>query len=86
MTEEQYKEVISLYKRLKELKEVYSNILDQKHTHLGYYDEGCMGHSNELRRTKELSPIKDILTKYEDIIRLEVKAEMESIKKQISEL
>ena len=85
MTEEQYKEVISLDKRLKELKEVYS-ILDQKSTHLGYYKEGCMDHSNELRSTKDFTSIKDILTKYENIIRLEVKGEMESIKKQISEL
>ena len=36
MTEEQYNEVISLDKRLKELKKVY-NILDNKNTHLYYY-------------------------------------------------
>jgi len=67
---------------LKELKGVY-HILDQKDTHLGYYDVGYMGHNDSLRSKNELSPIKDILAKYENIIRLEVKGEMESIKKQI---
>lgn len=85
MTEEQYQKVISLDKRLKELKEVYHK-LDDKDTHLSYYRKGYMGHSDELYNNEELSPIKDILAKYENIIRLEVKGEMESIKKQISEL
>lgn len=36
MTEEQYNEVISLDKRLKEMNKVY-NILDNNNTHLSYY-------------------------------------------------
>ena len=85
MTEEQYKEVISLDKRLNELKGVYY-MLDNKDTHLSYYIKGYLGHHDSLCDLKELSPIKDILAKYENIIRLEVKGEMESIKKQISEI
>ena len=85
MTEEQYHEVISLDKRLNELKGVY-HILDNKDTHLSYYRNGYCGHSDQLCDIKDFSPIKDILDKYENIIRLEVKGEMESIKKQISEI
>ena len=85
MTEEQYQKVISLDKRLNELKEVY-NTLDNKYTHLSYYKEGRLGNHDNLCNLEDLSPIKDILTKYENIIRLEVKGEMESIKKQISEI
>ena len=85
MTEEQYQKVISLDKRLKEMKKVY-HILDNNDTHLSYYKEGSWGDSNNLCNSGDLSPIKDILAKYENIIRLEVKGEMESIKKQISEI
>lgn len=84
MTEEQYQEVISLDKRLKEMKKVY-HILDNNDTHLSYYKEDSWGDSNKLV-SEDLSPIKDILAKYENIIRLEVKGEIESIKKQISEI
>lgn len=84
MTEEQYKEVISLDKRLKEMKKVY-HILDNNDTHLSYYKEGGWG-DNKFCGSEELSPIKDILAKYENIIRLEVKGEIESVKKQISEI
>lgn len=83
MTEEQYKKVISLDKRLNELKKVY-HVLDNRDTHLSYYREGHFG--NSPCNIKDLSPIKDILAKYENIIRLEVKGEIESIKKQISEI
>lgn len=85
MTEEQYKEVISLDKRLNKLKGVY-HILDNNDTHLSYYKESSWGDSNKLCGSEDLSPIKDILAKYENIIRLEVKGEIESIKKQISEI
>lgn len=85
MTEEQYKKVISLDKRLKELKRVY-NMLDNNDTHLSYYRKGYLGNGDSLCNLEDLSPIKDILAKYENIIRLEVKGEMESIKKQISEI
>lgn len=85
MTEEQYQEVISLDKRLNELKGVY-HILDNNDTHLSYYRKGYLGDNGKLCNLEELSPIKDILAKYENIIRLEVKGEMESIKKQISEI
>ena len=85
MTEEQYHEVISLDKRLNELKRVY-HILDNKDTHLSYYKKGYLGHSDSLCNLEDFSPIKDILIKYENIIRLEVKGEIESIKKQISEI
>lgn len=85
MTEEQYQKVISLDKRLNELKELY-HMLDNNDTHLSYYKEGHYGSNNKLYDSEDLSPIKDILAKYENIIRLEVKGEMESIKKQISEI
>ncbi len=85
MTEEQYKKVISLDKRLNELKRVYQ-ILDSNDTHLSYYEKGYCGHHDQLCDIKELSPIKEILTKYENIIRLEIKGEIENIKKQISEI
>ena len=85
MTEEQYHEVISLDKRLNELKGVY-HILDNKDTHLSYYRNGYCGHHDQLCSLNDLSPIKDILAKYENIIRLEVKGEMDSIKKQISKI
>lgn len=85
MTEEQYQEVVSLDKRLNELKELY-HMLDNNDTHLSYYKEGHYGSNNKLCDLEDLSPIKDILAKYENIIRLEVKGEMESIKKQISEI
>lgn len=85
MTEEQYQKVISLDKRLNELKGVY-HILDNNDTHLSYYNKGYLGHHDSLCNLKDLSPIKDIMAKYENIIRLEVKGEMESIKKQISEI
>lgn len=84
MTEEQYQKVISLDKRLNELKGVY-NILDNNDTHLSYYKKGY-GHHDQLCDIEELFPIKDILAKYENIIRLEVKGEIESIKKQIYEI
>ena len=83
MTEEQYKEVISLDKRLNELKKVY-HVLDNRDTHLSYYREGHF--DNSPCNLEDLSPIKDILAKYENIIRIEVKGEMESIKKQISKI
>lgn len=85
MTEEQYKEVISLDKRLKEMKKVY-HILDNNDTHLSYYNDGNGWGDKKLCSSEDLSPIKDILAKYENIIRLEVKGEIESIKKQISEI
>ena len=85
MTEEQYKKVISLDKRLKEMKKVY-NILDNNDTHLSYYYYKNGWEENKLCSSEELSPIKDILIKYENIIRLEVKGEIENIKKQISEI
>lgn len=85
MTEEQYKEVISLDKRLKELKRVY-HILDSNDTHLSYYEKGYCGHHDQLCDIKELSPIKEILTKYENIIRLEIKGEIDNVNKRISEL
>lgn len=66
MTEEQYKEVISLDKRLNELKGVY-HMLDNNDTHLSYYKKGHLGNRDSL-------------------CNLEVKGEMESIKKQISEI
>lgn len=44
MTEEQYQKVISLDKRLKEMKKVY-HILDNNDTHLSYYKEGSWGDS-----------------------------------------
>lgn len=85
MTEEQYQKVISLDKRLNELKIVY-HILDNNGTHLSYYNKGYLRHNNKLCNLEDLSPIKNILAKYENIIRLEVKGEMYSIKKQISEI
>ena len=85
MTEEQYSEVISLDKRLKELKKVY-HVLDNKDTHLYYYHNQDGWGDNKLYSFEDLSPIKDILAKYENIIRLEVKGEIENIKKQISEI
>ena len=85
MTEEQYKEVISLDKRLNELKEV-DHMLDNNDTHLSYYKKGHLGNRDSLFNLEDLSPIKDILAKYENIIRLEVKGEIESIKKQISKI
>ena len=85
MTEEQYNEVISLDKRLNELKGVY-HMLDNNNTHLSYYNKGYLGNRDSLCNLEDLAPIKDILAKYENIIRLEVKGEMESIKKQISEI
>lgn len=85
ITEEEYQEVISLDKRLNELKGVY-HILDNKDTHISYYRNGYCGHHGQLCDLNDLSPIKDILAKYENIIRLEVKGEMEAIKKQISEI
>lgn len=85
MTKEQYQEVISLDKRLKEMKKVY-HILGNNDTHLSYYKKDSWGDSNNLCDSSDLSPIKDILAKYENIIRLEVKGEIESIKKQISEI
>ena len=85
MTEEQYNEVISLDKRLNELKGVY-HMLDNNDTHLSYYQNQDGWGGNKLCSSEDLSPIKDILAKYENIIRLEVKGEIESIKKQISEI
>lgn len=85
MTDNQYKEVISLDKRLNKLKGVY-HILDNNDTHLSYYKKGYLGNNDSLCNLEDLSPIKDILAKYENIIRLEVKGEIESIKKQISEI
>lgn len=85
MTEEQYQKVISLDKRLNEIKKVY-HILDNNDTHLSFYKKGDWGDSDNLCNSRDLSPIKDILAKYENIIRLEVKGEIESIKKQISEI
>lgn len=85
MTEEQYKKVISLDKRLNELKRVYQ-ILDNNDNHLSYYKKGYCGHNDQLCDIKELSPIKEILTKYENIIRLEIKGEIDNVNKRISEL
>lgn len=85
MTEEQYQKVISLDKRLNELEKVH-NMLDDKYIHLSYYKEGRLGNHDSLCNFGDLSPIKDILARYENIICLEVKREMESIKKQISEI
>lgn len=85
MTQEQYEKVIFLDKRLKELEQVY-NLLCDKYMHLSYFKEGHFGHKDELCNLEDLLPIKEILVKYENIICLEVKGEIESIKKQISEI
>lgn len=85
MTEEQYKEVISLNKRLTELKEVY-NLLNDEDTHLSYYQSSCFGSKTYLCDLEKLTPIKDILKRYEDTICFEVRTEIESIKKRISEI
>lgn len=85
MTEEQYQKVISLNKRLTELEEVYSLIGD-KDTHLSYYQPSCFGNRAYLCAFEKLTPIKDILKRYEDTIRFEVKTEIESIRQQISEI
>lgn len=85
MTEEQYKEVISLNKRLTELKEVYS-LLNDEDTHLSYYQSSCFGSKAYLCDLEKLTPIKDILKRYEDTICFEVRTEIESIKKRISEI
>lgn len=85
MTEEQYQKVISLNKRLTELEEVYSLINDED-THLSYYQPSCLGTRVYLCAFEKLTPIKDILKRYEDTIRFEVRTEIESIKQQISEI
>lgn len=85
MTEEQYQKVISLNKRLTELKEVYSLISDED-THLSYYQPSCFGTRTYLCDFKKLTPIKDILKRYEDTIRFEVRTEIESIKEQIRKI
>lgn len=85
MTEEQYQKVISLNKRLTELEEVYSLISDED-THLSYYQPSFFGTRAYLCAFEKLTPIKDILKRYEDTIRFEVKTEIESIKNQISEI
>lgn len=85
MTEEQYQKVISLNKRLTELEEVYSLISD-KDTHLSYYQPSYFSNRAYLCAFEKLTPIKDILKRYEDTIRFEVRTEIESIKSQISEI
>ena len=85
MTEEQYQKVISLNKRLTELEEVYSLISDED-THLSYYQPSCFGSHTYLCVFEKLTPIKDILKRYEDTIRFEVRTEIENIKSQISEI
>lgn len=81
MTEEQYQKVISLNKKLTELEEVYSLISDED-THLSYYQPSCFS----TRAFEKLTPIKDILKRYENTIRFEVRTEIENIKSQISEI
>lgn len=85
MTEEQYKKVIFLDKRLNELDRV-SKMLDNKDIHLSYYKKGYIGHHDSLCNLEDLYPIQDILERHGNIIRLEIKEEMENIKKQISEI
>lgn len=85
MTEEQYQKVISLNKRLTELEEVYSLISDED-THLSYYQPSCFGNHAYLCAFEKLTPIKDILKRYEDTIHFEVRIEIESIKRQINEI
>lgn len=85
MTEEQYQKVISLDKRLNELKEVYS-LLDNKDTHLSYYQTTNSGTRYRVFNCVEMAPLKDILLKHEELIRQEIKAEIAGIKKQISEI
>lgn len=53
---------------------------------LGIHEKGYCGHHDQLCDIKELSPIKEILTKYENIIRLEIKGEIDNVNKRISEL
>lgn len=64
--------LFSLDKRLNELKGVY-HMLDNNDIHLSYYKKGYLGNSDSLCNLEDLSPIKYILAKYENIIRLEVK-------------
>ena len=52
MTEEQYKEVISLDKRLNELKGV-DHMLDNNDTHLSYYKKGHLGNRDSLCNLEE---------------------------------
>ena len=85
MTEEQYQKVISLNKRLTELEEVYSLISDED-IRLSYYQPSCFGSHTYLCVFEKLTPIKDILKRYEDTIRFEVRTEIENIKSQISEI
>ena len=75
MTEEQYQKVISLDKRLNELKEVYS-LLDNKDTHLSYYQTTNSGTRYRVFNCVEMATLKDILLKHEELIRQEIKAEI----------
>lgn len=68
-----------------ELEEVYSLISD-KDTHLSYYQPSYFSNRAYLCAFEKLTPIKDILKRYEDTIRFEVRTEIESIKSQISEI
>ena len=85
MTEEQYQKVIFLNKRLTELEEVYS-LISAEDIHLSYYQPSCFGTKLYAVAFGELTSIKDILKRYEDTIRFEVRTEIESIKSQISEI
>lgn len=85
MTEEQFNKAISLGKRLTALKEL-QNLLDDKDMHLSYYRINNSGSWTKACNEVELRPIKDTLLAHEDLIRCEIKAEIASIKKQISEL
>lgn len=85
MTEKQYKEVISLDKRLTELKEMY-NILNDKNTYLSYYQPNKLDSRSYFCDFEKFSSIKDILKRFKDTLCSEVKNEIESIKKRISEI
>lgn len=87
MTHEQYNKAIEISHKIESLEGVNKEINYPNYDHmLAYTKCSQIGHNNEWRPCRCIGPISDILDKYDEMIRQEIKDRIEEFKKQIEEL
>lgn len=85
MTQEQYNRAVAINRRLKELEDVKEEIKDIKEHRLSYTYKKSNG-SYELCYESRMRYISDILDCHDKMIREEIDAEIEKLKKEIEKL
>lgn len=85
MTQEQYNRAVAINRQLKELEDVKDEIKDTKEHRLSYTYKKSNG-SYELCYESRMRYISDILDRHDKMIREEIDADIEKLKKEIEEL